>query len=568
MNNQTRAESEDQDGISFLECCGEKTTVAVFYKWGLCSASSHRSGRSSGLWTSSFCNIDIMVSSAKQLLVFALFLCGLEESVLSLSGRCTDNQCFAVFVNSTDHTGAQKSCERFLGQLFEYNLTILTDIFKSVPSGEFWLEQKEAVATPQTCSSIAVSTEQTVTQARVPCHKTLSGFLCQYPLEDPCGEFKSAGGSQVIYTAPMAFEVRDSQTFPMGTIAEVIAAGSKHLESKHVCFSREWLKAPWNCEVMDGGCERDCNKTTNTCTCPAGQSLNSNGVTCEGDPCARCAQGYQQEGDAHVCGCKDGYRLKPDGKSCEDVNECEDKDRCTGEGEQCVNVEGSFACSCRDGFVKEEEACVNVSICFECEHMHCVKTKGFYECVCREGYQVRETDPTKCDRHCTESQCPPMCDRNSEGQMQCFCPVGYILDQSNNSSTCVDINECEMGEACEHTCVNTSGGFRCSCFDGFVLRNEYKCLPVDDGKEEGSATTASYPIPATAQPALVPPYIKAGSALGITVFLLLCAALLFFLIHNCVKRCRRFDLTSLKHPNIDIFHLQQVTTETYKRLSF
>lgn len=508
-----------------------------------------------------------MVPPANQLVVFVLFLCGLEEA-LSYSGRCTHNQCFALFVKPTDYSGAQKSCERSFGQLFKYNLTLLADIFKSLPSGEFWLEQKEAVETPQTCSSIAVSTEQSFTQTRQPCQKNLTGFLCQYPLQDPCNELSPAGGSQVIYTAPMAFEVSDSQAFPEGTTAEVIAAGSKHLESKHLCFSGFWLKAPWNCEVMDGGCEHDCNKASNTCTCPAGQSLNRNGLTCEADPCARCAQGCQQEGDAHVCGCKEGYRLKPDGQSCEDVNECEDGDRCTRAGEECVNVEGGFACNCRDGFVKEEGACVNASICFECEHMLCVKPNGFYECACREGYRVRARDPTKCDRHCTDSECPPLCDRNSEGEMQCFCPMGYILDQSNSSGICIDINECEMGEKCEHTCVNTSGGFGCSCFEGFILHNEYRCSPVDDGEDEGSASAGSYPIPATAQPALVPSYIKAGSALGIAVFLLLCVALLFFLVHNSVKRCRRFDLTSLKHPNIDIFHLQQVTAETYKRLSF
>lgn len=541
----------------------DNPTVAVFYKWRFVS-----SGHSSGLWTSSFSNIEIMLSSAKPLVVFALFLCGLEKSALSHSGRCTRTQCFAVFVDSTNYAEAQRSCQLSSGQLFKDNLTILTDIFTGLPSGEFWLEQKEeAVETPQTC--LAVSTERPLTQTRVPCHQTLSGFLCQYPLQDPCDEWKPAGGSRVIYTAwPMAFEVRDSHAFPQGTTAKVMAAESQHLESKHICFSGRWLKAPWNCDVMDGGCEHGCNKTTNTCRCPAGRSLSGNGVTCEADPCPRCAQLCRLEGDAHVCACEEGYRLKADGRSCEDVDECEDGDRCSGAGEECVNEEGGFACRCGHGFSMEEGACVNTSICFKCEHALCVKPNGFYECACREGFQVRATDPTKCDRHCTESQCAPICDGNSEGQLQqCFCPGGYILDHSNGS-VCIEIDECKMDEKCEHECVNTSGGFRCSCLEGFILHDEYRCLPLDDDEGEGSAPAAPYPIPATAQPALVPPYIKAGSALGIAVFLLLCAALLFFLIHNSLKRCRRFDLTAFKHPNIDIFHLQQVTTETYKRLSF
>lgn len=534
-----------------------------------CVHTRFRFGHGSGLGTTSLCNGDIMVSSAKQLLVFVLFLCGQEEAVLSHRGRCTDDRCFAFFLQSTDHSGAQASCQSFSGQLLQYNSTVLTALSESLPSGEFWLEQKEAAATPQTCSSIAVSTERSITQTRVACHKNLPGFLCQYPLQEPCSELKPAGGWGVIYTAPMAFDVWKSHTFPKGTRAAAIAAGSKHLESLFLCYMSSWLKAPWKCEVMDGGCEHNCNKTTNTCTCPAGQSLNSNGITCEADPCASCAQVCQREGDAVVCGCNEGYRLKPDRKGCEDVNECEDGDRCTRAGEVCVNVEGGFECNCRDGFSKEEGACVNSSICFECEHMLCVKPNGFYECACRAGFRVRAGAPTKCDRHCTESQCPPMCDRNSEGQRQCFCPVGYILDEGNNSSTCIDIDECVMGEpVCEHACVNTFGGFRCSCNESFILHDEYKCLPVDSGVKKAPASTDAYPIAATAQPALVPPYIKAGSALGIAVFVLLCAALLFFLINNSMKRCRRFDLTPLKHPNINIFHLQQVTTETYKRSSF
>lgn len=508
-----------------------------------------------------------MFFSASQLLVLAVFLCGLQETALSHGGRCTDSQCFAVFVNPTDHSDARKSCEFFSGQLLKYNLTILTDIYESLPSGEFWLKQEEAAATPQECSSIAVSTERSFTHMRAPCGQNLSGFLCQYPLQDSCGEVKPVGGSRVIYTAYMDFEVWDSQTFPQGTTAKARAVGSERLESTHLCVSGLWLKAPWNCEVMNGGCEHGCNVTTSSCVCPTGQSLNGNNVTCEADPCARCAQECRQEGDARVCGCREGYRLRPDGTSCVDVDECEYGDRCAGEGEECVNVEGGFECQCRDDFRREEGACVNVSICFECEHMMCVKPDGFYECACREGYRVRANDPTRCDRHCTESRCPPLCDRNSVGQTQCFCPEGYILDQSNSSAICVDIDECEMGNGCEHTCVNAPGDFRCGCFEGFVLHGDDRCLPVDEGEEEGS--TAANPMPATAQPALVPSYVRAGSALGIAVFLLLCVALLLFLVHNAAKRCRRFDLRSLKHPNVDIFHLQQqVTAERWNRLSF
>ncbi|CAF94911.1 unnamed protein product [Tetraodon nigroviridis] len=445
-----------------------------------------------------------MVFSAKQLRVFALFLCGLQEAALSHGGLCTDTQCFGVFVKPTRYSDARRVCEDFSGRMFRYNLTVLTDIFKSLPDGEFWLEQEEAAATPQNCSSVALTPERSFAHRRAPCHQTLSGFLCQYPLQDSCSQLEPAGASRVNYTAHMDFAVWNSQIFPMGTTAEAFAAGSQHLEWKRLCISGFWLEAPWNCEVMKGGCEHGCNVTTASCTCPAGQSLHGNNLSCVEDPCARCAQECRREGDARVCGCKEGYRLGRDGRSCVDVDECEDGDPCTGEGEECVNVEGSFECHCEDGLEREEGACVNRSICFKCEHMKCVKSSGVYECACQEGYRVRANDPTKCDRHCEESRCEPQCDPNSQGQMQCFCPEGYILDQSNSSGVCIQIDECE--HACEHTCVKTPGGFRCSCFEGFILHRDSRCLPV--GRERARHRR----VPGAVRRAAPLPHLQLGEA--------------------------------------------------------
>jgi len=32
-----------------------------------------------------------------------------------------------------------------------------------------------------------------------------------------------------------------------------------------------------------------------------------------------------------------------------------------------------------------------------------------------------------------------------------------------------DIDECATGNPCHHTCLNTFGGYKCSCRDGFKL---------------------------------------------------------------------------------------------------
>lgn len=523
-----------------------------------------------------------MIPTLNALLICVVFLCGLEETVLSQDGHCIGNQCFALFREPEDFPGAQKRCKDSGGQLFRLSSTDIA-IFTSLPgglSGSYWLRNtsstaEEAAARLQTCSSISVSMGRNFTVLWAPCREILNGFLCQYTLEAPCRGLQAGGGAQVKYTAPMGFEVHHSETFPPGTIAVAEKVGAKHPDSKHVCFSRDWMRAPWSCEVMRGGCEHGCNSTTHTCTCPAGQTLHSNKITCTADPCPRCAHECQKEGDIYACKCSKGYRLAQDGGSCVDVNECEEEDSCTGEGEECENTQGDFQCRCKDGFWDDDGVCVDVSICERCEHMLCEKSNGVYGCECRSGYRVSARDPTKCDKHCANKDCQATCipnpDNPNEDMRQCFCPDGYILDFKNSTAICSDINECDFEKQCDYKCENLFGGFRCLCDEGFKLHKEYKCVPIEEEEEEeedGSGSTHPYPTAAGVQPSAVPSYIKAGSVLGISVFMVLCAALLFFLVHNAAKRCGRFELDSFKHSNIDIFYLQQVTTETYNRLSF
>lgn len=409
-------------------------------------------------------------------------------------------------------------------------------------SGSYWLalhspdrSAEEAAAGLQNCPSISVWTGRNVTVSWRPCHGALDGFLCQYAVEEPCSGLQAGGGAQVKYTTPMDFELDDSETFPQGTIAVAGKDGGKYPDSKHVCVSSEWMRAPWSCEVLQGGCEHHCTSTTSTthtCTCPAGKTLHPNNITCSEGPC--------------------------------------EENPCTGVGEECEVIQGGFNCTCKDGFIKEDGVCVDVTICLKCEHMQCDKLNGVYECVCREGFKVSAHDPTKCELICTQRDCPGTCIRNDKNMYQCFCPDGYIQDipDTNNSTPfCTDINECES-EPCDHKCENLFGSYRCWCDEGFKLHHDkYTCVPIEEEDYDGSGSTPPYPTPAGAHPAAVPSYIKTGSVLGIAVFMVLSVALLCFLIRNAVRRCGKFELSTFKHPDIDIFYLQQVTTETYKRLS-
>ncbi|KAF3849520.1 hypothetical protein F7725_019239 [Dissostichus mawsoni] len=247
---------------------------------------------------------------------------------------------------------------------------------------------------------------------------------------------------------------------------------------------------------IQGGCEHNCSPTTHRCTCPLGKTLHHNNISCEEGMC--------------------------------------EENPCALEGEQCQITPGGFKCVCKEGFEKEDGVCVNVTICEQCEHMDCKKFNGVYECVCKEGFSVSLLDPTRCEVICKERDCKATCIEIDTSQ--CFCPDGYISDMKDNKPFCTDINECDSGQ-CDQECENLFGGFRCLCSAGYNMDQE------KNKRGWGIRLSSSVPDPRRFSPGSVPTYIKTGSVLGITLFMALCAVLLFFLIRNAIKRCGKFELS-------------------------
>lgn len=518
-------------------------------------------------------NTDTMIPTARGPLLCALLLCALDAAVRAQRGRCSGTQCFALIQRPTNFSHAEESCRQMGGQLLLLGPERVADLLHGL-SGSFWLSGGGAAQeAPLSCPCCSVSEGRDVKVLLKPCSKSLDGFLCQSSVGKRCTALKAGGGALVKHTAALGFELKSSDVIPVGATAVTRQPGAKYPESKHLCFEARWIKAPWPCEVFQGGCEHGCNSTTNVCACPAQQLLHPNRLSCAAEPCAACAHECQQDGDARACKCRKGFRLARDEASCVDVDECKESSPCKGENEKCVNTEGGFRCACEDGLEREDGKCVADS-CVRCEHLMCNTTAAGFQCHCKKGFKVSAKDPYKCELDCTEKHCPAICAKNPEGEekeiFQCYCPEGYIQDVKNKTAICSDINECDNDRQCDHVCENTFGGYRCLCNEGFRVHNVHSCVAIDEGEvlEEASGSSDLQPSPAGAHPAAVPSYIKTGSVLGISVFLVMCAALLYFLLRVMAKRCGRFKLSSLKHHDIDIFYLQQVTTETYKRLSF
>lgn len=478
-----------------------------------------------------------------------LFLCAAGDAQ---HGLCEDNKCFALFLESRDFAEAQRSCRDTGGQLYDAarwgKLPALP-----VSRGIYWIHravQKEE----ETCTCVAVYAKQ-VRFHNCSCTERQDGFMCQFSISSTCRALPVSGGAHVNYTTAWGFEVR--AVFPVGTVAVVRAPGYPP-DSKHVCLGTQWQQVPWRCEVMNGGCEHACNASTGACTCPAGQYLHYNNFTCTENPCASCRGHCVNNGGSWECLCKKGFKLGAGGR-CVDVDECaEDRTLCSDPGQECVNLDGSYQCQCQDDYDLEDGVCVDVSICLRCEQ-NCEVLQGTAVCNCSKGFRVSPVNPTKCEQYCDEQDCPSKCERDQE---QCYCPEGYIQDLRDEGVVCTDINECDVETQCQHHCENFFGGFRCLCEAGFQLQKNYLCVP----KEDGSGLDPVYPTASGMHPTVVPSYVRTGSVLGITVFALLCVGLFYVLVQSLVRRCSRVQLYSLKR-DMDIFTLQQVSTETYKRLS-
>lgn len=415
-------------------------------------------------------------------------------------------------------------------------------------SGSYWVSSGGA-----NCTAALVRRGQLVKVVSVPCRDKLNGFACRYESNEVCNVLNVYALATYTINTTARFQVLSTDSFPPGTVA-LPGVAQQHPDSKYLCFGT-WFPAPWGCEVMKGGCEHDCDPSATICTCRTAHALHPNGFSCV------------RESPPEKCGL--GYEPAAFDEGCMDVDECEE-DVCTAERKECVNVPGGYTCTCAHGFAEEDGVCVNVSICLSCEQ-NCVKVNGVFRCSCMEGFTVVPEDPTKCRQSCSGAVCRALCLHDprleKKDMQQCMCPDGYVVDINNGTASCVDINECEHQEMCDHRCENTFGSYRCVCEEGFRLEGDDRCVSEERGGSSESPIPLVPDAPESLQPDVLPSYIKTGSIMGITVFLVLCVVLLGFLVQNMTRRCGRLDLTSLKSPDIDIFHLQQVSTETYKRLS-
>lgn len=171
-----------------------------------------------------------------------------------------------------------------------------------------------------------------------------------------------------------------------------------------------------------------------------------------------------------------------------------------------------------------------------CEHT-CTHIDAGYRCSCRERFRPNVRDPRRCDFFCARTPCEALCMRSGSA---CWCPAGFV----RSDQTCEDIDECESNHGCAHKCINTLGGYKCACFEPFIVVNGTECT-LYPSLYSGQVLTPSPNY--IARGALSTP----GEYAGVIIFLVVALLALLVLVHYL--RGRKATVQECNPPDYDEF---------------
>ncbi|XP_034438633.1 hemicentin-1 isoform X1 [Hippoglossus hippoglossus] len=228
--------------------------------------------------------------------------------------------------------------------------------------------------------------------------------------------------------------------------------------------------------------------------CPNGMTKGANGTCVDIDECrdgthqCRYNQICENTRGSYHCTCPRGYRSQGVGRACVDINECERLPQPCAH--QCVNTLGSFKCTCPPGrhLLGDGKSCAGL------ERLPSYESYSY-------GYRTSQSSPERSTYqqlyHNLASQSYHSYAAASRGRYRSrsrretrthSAQLGVLACQQGFESRggrCLDINECEVRDACQHECVNTPGSHRCLCPTGYrLMTNGKTCQDIDECLEQ------------------------------------------------------------------------------------
>uniref|UniRef100_A0A8B9H722 Hemicentin-1 n=1 Tax=Astyanax mexicanus TaxID=7994 RepID=A0A8B9H722_ASTMX len=218
--------------------------------------------------------------------------------------------------------------------------------------------------------------------------------------------------------------------------------------------------------------------------CPTGMTKGANSTCIDIDECrdgthlCRYNQICENTRGSYHCTCPRGYRSQGVGQPCLDINECEHVPMPCAY--QCANSPGSYKCLCPPGrhLLGDGKSCAGLERLPSYESFsygfrtsqssperryHSLASQSYHSYTGTGGrFRLRST-PSRSRRAATN------------------CPHGFRAQRDK----CLDINECEQRDTCQHECMNTPGSHKCLCPSGYrLMTNGKTCQDIDECLEQ------------------------------------------------------------------------------------